>query len=97
MFTALVALCAVLPGRLNATLNSTVAFQVELLEQTLDEIDSKLVESILKEASLKCGIDLTILVNQYKDGELTIEKQVTGYALVDAKSGGITIAIIDEF
>lgn len=123
--TALVAICAVLPGRLNATaiphVNcQTVSPQVELqvsgpcmespisdwgsdfslnIESDLEqgEMDPKLVETILKEASLKYSLDLTKLVDQVQKGEVVIEKQLFGYTLVEAKSGGITIAIIDEF
>ena len=95
--TALVVFFAVLPGRLTAT---TSIFQNASVSLTVPsgngEIDPQLIEEILKEAAQKLALDANDLVKGYNSGELVIEKQPSGYVLVETK-GGLTIAIVEEF
>lgn len=92
LFIALIGLCFAFPGEVNATsLNSTsqTAFC-----QSPEGPSAELVERIFRYMQQELGFDYECLCSQYDKGEITIEKDASGYLVRD--SGGALIATLED-
>ncbi len=92
LFIALVGLCFTFPGEVNATsLNSDSYAEIC---QSQEAPGSDLVERIFRYMQQELGFDYECLCIQYDEGEITIEKDVSGYLVRD--SGGGLIATLED-
>ena len=90
-FTALVALCAALPGRLEATSEISSFSQINMQAEASDPT---VVEMVLRQMEVKHGISYEDLRIEYINGDLNIENVAHEcYKVTRKASGGIGIII----
>lgn len=91
LFSALVVLCAALSQGVSATpftIEETPSIAVS------STADSNLAEQIIRHLYEEYDYDYTCLCEQYVNGEMTIEKQISGYLVSFRDGGGILIQIL---
>ncbi len=93
IFTALIGLGMGIPA--SQSLLASPSSSVIVLESE-QEIDSRLVEQILRAVEQSSEYDYNCLCDMYANGELTIAKVVEGYQVsISDGAGGIEIIILD--
>lgn len=91
IITALIAICATFPGKVEATSMSNLQMQIELNE----EVDPATAERVLHVLELDYGLDYECLCEQYRNGDIIIERCREGYQVSNREGGGF-IAIIEN-
>lgn len=94
IFTALIGLGMGIPA--SQSLLATPSYSL-VLQELDQEIDSRLVEQILRAAEQSSEYDYNCLCDMYINGDLTISKVVEGYLVsISDGEGGVGQILIDE-
>ncbi len=91
IFSALVVLCAALSQGVMAT---PLTIEETTSIEASSTVDSDLVEQIIRHLYEEYDYDYTCLCEQYVNGEMTIEKQISGYLVSFRDGGGALIQIL---
>lgn len=94
LFIALVGLCFAFPGEVNATSLNSVSQTT--IDQSQEGPSSELVEQIFRYMQQELGFDYSCLCSQYSKGQITIEKNSSGYLVRDS-GGGVILSIEENF